>query len=87
MQLKAKLSPVVSVVEGKSMREIEIFIISERNKYIGECGGLSYGESWSTESYGAGATLFHINQPEGNDGGGSDYRNTPSPHLQDLCPG
>ena len=34
-----------------------------------------------------GVTLFHINQPEGNDEGGSDYSNTPSPHHQDLCPG
>lgn len=37
--------------------------------------------------YGASVTLFFINQTEGNDGGGSDYSNTPSPHCQDLCPG
>lgn len=39
------------------------------------------------EVLGAGVIPFYINQPEGNDGRGSDYSNTPSPHLQDLCPG
>lgn len=30
----AKLSPVVSVVEGKNMREIKIFIISKGTKIL-----------------------------------------------------
>lgn len=79
----AKLFPVGSVVDGKNMSEIETFIISERKKNSGECGGLSNGESCSLLAL----WWFHIHQPDGNDGRGSDYSNTPSPHLQDLCPG
>lgn len=41
-QLLAILSPVVYVVE-REIREIEIFIIFERNKNIGDCCGLSCG--------------------------------------------
>lgn len=73
-------------IRGERIKyEIDILIVSERNKTIAECGGLSYGKKRSLAALGV--TLFHITQPEGNDEGGSDYNNTASPHHQDLCPG
>ena len=68
---------------GRKIWDVKMSVDSDRNKNVGECGALSYGESWRSESCGAGVTLLCINQPEGNDGRGSDYSNSP---LSPPCP-